>query len=845
MKKKAILSMLLAMTMFPMAACSETQVEPQPVVVTNSPVVATAAESNYTVWTTNALEKICRDVQYDASKMTGKAIDLSMCRNESEGGQIIITAEEDIASYTVSVSALTCGTNIIPIGNISVYNEKYIEVLEKHNSNNEFAPNTFVPDAILPFDTAVEYGENKVKAGQNQGIYVEVKTESYMAPGDYTGTITLTVDGEVHLIPMNVTVYDFVISETGTLQSHMALRDRDMWGSLELDSSDEMTTAYFETLLEYRMSDALPFSGKGGAERYVELLRKYYNWTGFTTYKFYYEQDHAGESQYKGIPHVNIDVPLLKTYLKEIVYASLEDNINYLDKAMFYYDNWIDEPHTEGQYQNCVNCNNFHKTVLADTADELRQELIDSDNYRYFVDVVFDTLKNIPVVLPEINFATKGILEQRGADNFTHCPEIDVLNSQEAVDYYASDDNDFWTYTCMGPMYPYPSNHIDDYLTGWRTLFWMCKAYGAKGYLNWSVANYSVNHYGDDYKTWHMVDAYDVCFRASYPGDGFMFYPGAQYGIYGPVSSLRSVAYRDGMEEYEYLTVLENLYTDAGVDASNILDSFYERLFYASIPTTSSNVLLETRDSLCSMIESAYGDFGIVIDSIQVNRTVATVKFKTSNLDAEVYMDGAKLTMKDGVYSAELDLSKNNYLNLTLKVDGESKDISTRIAGRASVIETEKESDLSIFNIKQESSMAINTDATYILSGNASAKFTLRGKYYGLGNESQTYAYEPFIRVDASVFGDTSKLENIYLNIYNASDKPLTVSFSYYTNRSNYISEYVLKPGWNSVTLKNVYSLDNIANVKYFFIRTANLLGPMGSELSVDLYLDDIIYSQI
>ena len=141
--------------------------------------------------------------------------------------------------------------------------------------------------------------------------------------------------------------------------------------------------------------------------------------------------------------------------------------------------------------------------------------------------------------------------------------------------------------------------------------------------------------------------------------------------------------------------------------------------------------------------------------------------------------------------------------------------------------------------------MAINTDAAYILSGNASAKFTLRGKYYGLGNESQTYAYEPFIRVDANVFGDTSKLENIYLNIYNASNQPLTVSFSYYTNRTNYISEYVLQPGWNNVTLKNIYSLDNIANVKYFFIRTANLLGPMGRELSVDLYLDDIIYSQI
>ena len=118
--------------------------------------------------------------------------------------------------------------------------------------------------------------------------------------------------------------------------------------------------------------------------------------------------------------------------------------------------------------------------------------------------------------------------------------------------------------------------------------------------------------------------------------------------------------------------------------------------------------------------------------------------------------------------------------------------------------------------------------------------------FTGEGNEAQTYAYEPFIRIDANAFGDMSKLENIYFNIYNASGKPLEVSFSYYTNRNNYISSYVLEPGWNSITMKNVYSLDNIKNVKYFFVRTANLLGPDGkTELSVDLYLDDIIYSQI
>ena len=58
--------------------------------------------------------------------------------------------------------------------------------------------------------------------------------------------------------------------------------------------------------------------------------------------------------------------------------------------------------------------------------------------------------------------------------------------------------------------------------------------------------------------------------------------------------------------------------------------------------------------------------------------------------------------------------------------------------------------------------------------------------------------------------------------------------------------DVVLTPGWNNITLQNVYATDSIKDAKYFFLRTANLLEADGkTPYSVTLYIDDIVYSKI
>ncbi|PYV36875.1 MAG: hypothetical protein DMG06_29570, partial [Acidobacteria bacterium] len=51
----------------------------------------------------------------------------------------------------------------------------------------------------------------------------------------------------------------------------------------------------------------------------------------------------------------------------------------------------------------------------------------------------------------------------------------------------------------------------------------------------------------------------DPAFRNRYNGDGFLFYPGTEAGIQGPVTSIRLKVLREGLEDYAYFVLLDKL----------------------------------------------------------------------------------------------------------------------------------------------------------------------------------------------------------------------------------------------------------------------------------------------
>ena len=73
-----------------------------------------------------------------------------------------------------------------------------------------------------------------------------------------------------------------------------------------------------------------------------------------------------------------------------------------------------------------------------------------------------------------------------------------------------------------------------------------------KGLLYWRIDRWSSD-------PWNNVNNTGQFSSANYPGEGMLVYPGQTVGIQGVAPSMRLKWLRDGIEDYEYVTILQNL----------------------------------------------------------------------------------------------------------------------------------------------------------------------------------------------------------------------------------------------------------------------------------------------
>jgi hypothetical protein len=140
-----------------------------------------------------------------------------------------------------------------------------------------------------------------------------------------------------------------------------------------------------------------------------------------------------------------------------------------------------------------------------------------------------------------------------------------------------------WWYTSVNPKHPFPSYHIDDDLLGSRLLSWEQKDYNVEGTLYWSTTIFQ-KYNGKQYVP-RDVWTDPMAFPGA-NGDGFLFYPGYDVGVDGPINTLRIENLREGAEDYEYLWTLEQRLNEtasrlgiAGFHAHDALQPYYDRLY--------------------------------------------------------------------------------------------------------------------------------------------------------------------------------------------------------------------------------------------------------------------------
>lgn len=458
----------------------------------------------------------------------GASVALSAARNEGETGQIVVRAATAVRGLGVRVTDLVHRepADRIPATDIALLRQHYIHVSAP---TTPAATAGWYPDALVPLRDGLD-----LEPDTNQSLWIRLHVPASQRPGRYDATLTLTAPGEPDTqIPLSLLVRDFTLPDAGGSRSAFAIwydEIADHYGVPRgSDAALELAERFYRFQLGYRLpSDDLPVPAGLPAAEWLRRAERFLGDERVHSYRIPFD---AGDPD----------------RTREIVDGLTERG--WLDRGYFYLDE-IDEPTAGGHEEP----EGGHGRVR-----ELCRQL----------DEIAPSVPHLVTAEP--------VPDLEGAVH-TWVPLFDRLDVTAARERRRAGER-FWTYGCIFPARPYPTYHIDDDLAGARLLSWMLRRYGVDGNLYWSTTIYGTW----DGERFARRDPWTE--PVAWPGangDGMLVYPGPG----GPQASIRLEAIREGLEDYEYLRLLEEALCATatrlgveGFDPSEAMAGYYDRVF--------------------------------------------------------------------------------------------------------------------------------------------------------------------------------------------------------------------------------------------------------------------------
>ncbi len=631
-------------------------------------------KTGYEVWGTYNTRKIIQNPADNSvyDKLPAK-LSIQMMKDETEGAQLVITANEDINSFSLTADALSDGKgNTIPVESIEIYQQKYVEIVKMHSTNKEIKAGNYVPDMLLPMEKAIEYKENKVKEGHNQGLTIEITTSSETLPGTYTGNFVLDIDGEKQDIPVSCEVWDIEYEGKRTFQTSFLLYRHQLLAG-EYDDSDEMVQSYIDFFRRYKANTYVIKNSYDLEEFQQDVIREF-------------EDDNYNSI----IIPINFDLSYVSTssqadstiaFIRKLVEITTEEK-PYIDYAYFYPSN-VDEADMNtgaaggseakmaAAIQLMKESGELDKT-LQRAVNEFEKDGLFSKMSPEFAEHVKQTILDIPAVFTNVGFVEKVVSNGDDTLGSVFCPYLSLFDNNIQTQKYQEQAEEhtngkLWTYTCTGPLFPYPSFHTDDYSLGARVTGWMEKKYGINGFLYWST----VRNMGSDDT---YVDVYNTAARYAHcSGEGYLVYPGKYYGSSEPFPSLRLISHRESMDDYDMLCVYENLLNEyakkygiaEGLDLNDYVSDIYDSLFTGAIYYTDDALVYKARAELAKRIMALKNDDQLVVKTEQHGDT-ANLRIYTTASDLKVN-DQTLTAASSGegcVYETTIDTKKASTVKL-------------------------------------------------------------------------------------------------------------------------------------------------------------------------------------
>lgn len=719
------------------------------------------------IWSTYATEKILQDKTdiYDDVRMPAQ-VSVEACKGEYEGAQVIMTATKDVASYKAELTSDLVNADGVKFSkeNVTLYHQKYIEIKEAYFNGNEPEVGMY-PDALLPIEKAVEFEENKIKEGENQGIYLTFDVPVEQEAGVYSGKLKITYDGKESFVPVSLVVYDLTVSQETRSMSYFGLGFSGYLG--EMDGTQNMWRTYVEEMIEYRLA---PNSVMMTTMPTEECLEETVNELADLVVNY-------GLSTVS-IPSTWRTGTNLANFVVKLAEKSIEINRNLLARTVV---KGTDEPKVYQMDKIKTETENFHSAISAAIT---RMDSLNCENTE-FLEELKASAEAIPYIIT-INYQRNEQTDSANID--TYCPFFSYFHTESDRAKYEDQWKGRWWYGCSGPQPPYPSYHIDDTLVSARSIGWMMSEYDIVGNLYWSMTVYA-GYDGTKYSP--LEDSYET--SARYPnsnGDGFLFYPGAPYGIDGPIPSMRLESIRDGNEEYELLYDLKQAYEKAGYSFADIQRSVSD-LIYSGTIVKYENASARFAEARRAIIELAMlAKEGVFITDIEDDQKGNITYSIVADKDCVLKESGTALT---GTVDGE-----NAYYTLVMKLDKAEN-----------VLRLSVETDEKVYSLwlglggKVEYSTAESLYSEDLFTkGKATATSSLEGDKIRLdigkvSKSHQTVKSNIFQNVDGSV-------QKIILEIENPTNEEMKFSIKVRYEGATLSSEWyngTLQPGKNVVEI--------------------------------------------
>ena len=723
---------------------------------------------DHTLWTSYNTLKVMQDSSFNVNyEQMPVGINVSMSKNESEMGSFYVTTgERDIDNFNLVASALTNENgDVLPVEQMKVYAQKYVEVTSKSQGNNlKDYPLGWMPDPLVPIELYRAEKEDKIEPNKNQGFSVDFTTTAQTPSGTYTGTFTLTLDEKVEKIPVSVEVWDFALPYKSAADSCVLIYDRQIAQSEGVSQSTEefaqWQRTYYEQALEYKMNPYMVPNSLKGAKAFLADVKKYWNHPNFATY---------------GMPHqsfISGTESVYMAYWRECLYefakASAEDKVDYLELTYFYP---YDEPQDRAALEICIQWIEKLKNLMADVQAQIEDEGV-FERYECseeFTEKCKNSLLNIDIVI-----TAWGAEEVLNDMPVTYCPTInhwgDSMTAENLYTHAEEFGTKLWYYTHIRPNYPAPTVHIDDYGLSTRIMKWIQKCNDLEAYLYYDYCSALWSNVKS--QEFHGENRYEIVNKSpglSANGDGFFVYPAAKYEADEPIISMRLVAYRDGQDDLDMLNYLDSLYSDyetyydvekGSFDVNNVIKGLYERIFVnINVMADDDQVFDQIRLSVKDLVLNAQNENG--------NKFIYLVDYQADTANYSFYTaPGCQVKINGEVITNVVSSGEGLKHTYSMNFANGSLLSSVEVVkdGESQVMQLFESSNTKGIDVSA-SDFVVEVNGDSIVNKNKESKsleFTIKSKDYGKGKEYLTMLHVPIIEFKS--LGQFSVLEYLCEN---------------------------------------------------------------------------------